>query len=327
MFNFLAVTFFIVSAFFVVFNTVNAATLYVGSIGDFTTIQNAIDVAGAGDTINISPGTYNESLLITKPLKIIGINKPLISGNSDSYVIKVDGTNSVSIENLEIIGVTSESALAIENSSNVSVSRNTISLFYKNGIRFTKSEGQINYNVITGDTVDGISRAQNLINIRNGSDVEINNNTLSHAVTKLRSPEKFDSTCIFVNAYPDSIPSNANIHDNELSFCDIGVAVTSMRALIDQSTVTIENNNMSDLIIGVNFEKDTGHATIFGNTYKNVEKETDAYAGNAIAMITPQSQMALAGNATMPENSNTALVIFSIIVVLAIAGRAYRKYS
>jgi len=43
-----------------------------GGSGDFTTIQAAINAAGAGDTINVNAGTYDEAISMNKPLKLIG---------------------------------------------------------------------------------------------------------------------------------------------------------------------------------------------------------------------------------------------------------------
>src|SRR5438128_1378228 len=38
----------------------------------FTSIQAAVDAAHPGDTIRVSPGTYNESVTVDKKLTIIG---------------------------------------------------------------------------------------------------------------------------------------------------------------------------------------------------------------------------------------------------------------
>ncbi|WP_193367595.1 NosD domain-containing protein [Pelagibius marinus] len=48
------------------------ADITVGVDGDYTTIQEAIDAAGAGDTIFVEPGTYTENVVIDKLVKLYG---------------------------------------------------------------------------------------------------------------------------------------------------------------------------------------------------------------------------------------------------------------
>jgi parallel beta-helix repeat protein len=52
--------------------SLSADTLYVGAGQQFTTIQHAIDGANSGDTINVAAGTYNEVVLVNKPLQLLG---------------------------------------------------------------------------------------------------------------------------------------------------------------------------------------------------------------------------------------------------------------
>ena len=62
-----------------------AATLTVGSSGDYTNIQDAIDAASDGDTISVEAGTYSETLSVTKDIAIVG-------AGSDSTTLSADGT-------------------------------------------------------------------------------------------------------------------------------------------------------------------------------------------------------------------------------------------
>ena len=57
---------------------------------DFNTIQQAIDISVNGDTILVSPGTYNENInFIGKSIVLIGedINTTILNGNQNSSVV------------------------------------------------------------------------------------------------------------------------------------------------------------------------------------------------------------------------------------------------
>ena len=69
-----------------------------------TTINDAIDEAGNGDTIIVCPGTYNESVEVddSENVTIKGITKPLVDGSSNgdspAFVITEDGTHVTGFE-------------------------------------------------------------------------------------------------------------------------------------------------------------------------------------------------------------------------------------
>ena len=73
-------------------HAVFAATLSVGGTGSFATISTAISAAIPGDTIEVSAGTYNESLsLAGKDLDIVGL-----SGLNQTFLVPPSGTIGVS---------------------------------------------------------------------------------------------------------------------------------------------------------------------------------------------------------------------------------------
>ena len=68
---------------------------------DYATIQQAIDRANPGDTIEIASGTYNEKLKITKSIRLVGqgINQTVVSDSGT--VVTVDADN-VEIRGLSV---------------------------------------------------------------------------------------------------------------------------------------------------------------------------------------------------------------------------------
>ena len=57
--------------------------------GDYTTINAAIAAAAPGSRISITPGVYDEGLIIDKPLEIVG------DGNLGNVVIRASGKNTI----------------------------------------------------------------------------------------------------------------------------------------------------------------------------------------------------------------------------------------
>ncbi len=72
--------------------------LFVGGTGtgNYTLIQAALDNATSGDTIYVFPGTYQETLRINTPVRLIGAdtNSTIIDGQNTDFVVTINAGNS-----------------------------------------------------------------------------------------------------------------------------------------------------------------------------------------------------------------------------------------
>lgn len=86
---------------------IKGRVLTVGGQGEFDTIQQALRAADAGDTVRLSAGTYRESVVITRPVRLTGENTDTIrtillgKAGAAALIIRSEG---VVIENLKISG-------------------------------------------------------------------------------------------------------------------------------------------------------------------------------------------------------------------------------
>lgn len=84
--------------FYTLFISVNlpAATLHVSNSGKLNSIQAALQQSAAGDTIVIAGGTYREkNLVITKPVVLLGRDRPVLDGEDRFEIISVKSANVV----------------------------------------------------------------------------------------------------------------------------------------------------------------------------------------------------------------------------------------
>ena len=74
--------------------TTNASTIVVGKDQSLRSIKEAIGLAKNGDTIKVMPGIYREgTLTITKSITLLGINFPVLDGESKYENIVISGKN------------------------------------------------------------------------------------------------------------------------------------------------------------------------------------------------------------------------------------------
>ena len=71
----------------------SAASLSVGD-GGYATIADALSSAAPGDTILIESGTYDESLVITVPVTVTGVDDSVDDGDVDYHIVTARATSS-----------------------------------------------------------------------------------------------------------------------------------------------------------------------------------------------------------------------------------------
>lgn len=110
----------------------SGATLCVnpnGSQNCYAHIADAVAAAAPADVIRVSPGTYRESITITKPLSLVG-QFATIDAKGAPRGIFVDGIDSAGLANVHIAGFTIQNAqyegILVANASAVTVSGNTV---------------------------------------------------------------------------------------------------------------------------------------------------------------------------------------------------------
>lgn len=99
----------------------NANTYTVSPGGNLNSISKAILQAQNGDSIIVDGGVYQEKLLISKEIKLIGINRPEIIGDGKGTIISVSAPN-VTIQGFHISSTGSnlnreDSAVVLDNSA------------------------------------------------------------------------------------------------------------------------------------------------------------------------------------------------------------------
>ena len=167
----------LLSGLFIIMFLTNCAAADVININKGTvypTIQEAIDAASAGDTIEVHSGTYYEDVNVTKQLILKGVNtgtgQPVVDGSASGSAI------TISADGCDLSGfaaVNGEFGIRVISSGN-SVSNNNATDNSQYGIYlWTASNNIISYNTANSNTLYGIclnSSSSNIISDNTVSD-------------------------------------------------------------------------------------------------------------------------------------------------------------
>jgi nitrous oxidase accessory protein len=169
--------------------TLTALWLDVAGAAEWTvqpgeSISAAVQAAAAGDTVNVERGYYVDHVVIDKPLRLQGIDRPTISGDNQGDVIRVKSPDVV-IEGFIIRDsggdLTAQNAgVYVEPGSHRAIIRNNDFAYTLFGMWLEKAnEVEVTNNLITGKRDFASAQRGNGIQLYNCYDAKIIGNNIS----------------------------------------------------------------------------------------------------------------------------------------------------
>ncbi len=196
-------------------------------LADFTSVQEAINAASAGDTVHVCAGIYEEQIVVTKQLKL--------SGDGDTSIIRLPGARpSDGLKTITLGGFSKEAdpLIWIEGVENVTVENL----------------------LIDGANINDISgwRATIGIALKNGT-AAIQNNTLAN----FNGPACWGCSTGY-GIWVEGTASTATIKDNALSNIQAdSITIQSGKANVMNNVLTGLGVGSFDGQLGISFEQGT----------------------------------------------------------------------
>ena len=220
---------------------------------EYSTIGEALQNVNSGDVIQVSPGTYVESISIETPINIEGSPGSIIDASNESYGVSIK-ENNISVSGFEIIG--DENTIAgfavTPGSTNINISDNTI-----HGMGLANyNESPLSYGIIVWG---------NEVPPNPPSNITINNNEIYDIAGSGISLGEITQNLTITNNYIHDI-NGVIIPENiipEQDFTSIGING------LFADNVHISGNTFTNLTAGISIGISNG--TITGNTYNNVD--------------------------------------------------------
>ena len=227
---------------------------------DYPTIQQAVDAAGPGDTIEVSAGVYYENVLVEKSLTFSGENKynTIVDGNGTGHVFWLMSSN------VTISGFTVRNGDYCAIEADMSDGH-----FITDNIFSNNPYGIYLYQTNSGSTVLGNTFYDNSmfgIKLAYSSYNNISNNYISHSTYGIKLDDTSDYNSIADNTILETsngidvgYSSNNNIDQNEVSSKIIGIYS------LYSDYINIRNNTLSECAYGIRLFG-TSNNTVLGNT-------------------------------------------------------------
>jgi parallel beta-helix repeat protein len=250
--------------------TVSAVTYTVGngSEDSFTTISAAVSNASSGDTIHVNDGIYNETITVSKELRISSVNgsaSTLLNSASGNTILTITASN-VTIEGFNITGASNvgQAGITLTSVSNCNITDNQLNGNY-NGIFLSSSSN----NTLTSNNASS--------NERYGIHLyESSNNTLTSNSASDNSHGIFlSSTCNYNTLTSNSASGNSHgiyfesSSNNTLTSNNASSNTNNGIHLYESSNNTLTSNNANNNEYGINVHSSNNNTLTSNNANNN----------------------------------------------------------
>jgi len=213
--------------------TAKAATRDVCATCTYLTINAAVTAAVAGDTILVSPGTYNESVAIAKDnltlISVAGAASTIITNAADAIVI-TDGDN-LRIEGFTLTSTATGSGISVDAAASGIITNNIVT-----GIVAADQAG------IGLWVSPSFEVSHNVINNNNSVGIMV---MLTTAETNLIHDNQIEDNPVGIEIFLNNSP-NIAVYNNDVATCEVGIAVVT-----NTSSVSVHNNSLHDNVGGL----------------------------------------------------------------------------
>ena len=234
-------------------------TLYVGGqgAGNFTRIQDALENMTVGGTVYVFPGTYHETLKISKPVRLVGADthSTVIDGDNESYVVTLAAGNST-LSGFTIIHSKHKFPFAgvyiVSNHNTISQNILTDNFY---GMQLGYSA---NHNLVVNNTIHHNGRCGIYFNHASYNRLE-GNVVSNHPVNGFGLYEFSNNNSIMNNTFSENRYTGVNIRESYDCKVINNTFITNQVGLHKPSTeyhTIVQDNIFTDNVISVEEERD-----------------------------------------------------------------------
>lgn len=237
---------------------VMASNITVSSGMQNSDVQNLINNAKTGDTLNFKDGNYqNVSLTINKKLNIISTKNAVLNGNNStgksSFVFYFTNQSSGSVFSGFNINTNTNYAIILNNVKNINLNSNTInggttdSIYLKNSYNINMSKNTITNSEGNGVTIYSSSRVNlknnqiinnmNGVSIKNSQNINLTQNNIKHNQLNGVTLESSKNILINANNINNNYGNGISLRDTDaINITSNNITYNTLNGLIMEGT-------------------------------------------------------------------------------------------